>query len=490
MINENARFRKIKHSPKDGLTEVHFETPVMGGYDDTVHTVHQAPHPDFLKALQALAPIVIEIAELKGVAKPADVEVRGVSLSYSKNDSVGCIFTAMRQLKRSGPMLINTPTKILHEGDEAAGPDQLVPENAVGIIDALFRETRLFLTGKRSQLEMFDGQGQASTPAAGTGPVSELESEALKAALILSGLVGNPGEKAFDKLDKDFPDAQKIVYLGRAPIALLNEISSARRAELFAVAVEVCIGGNLVEGDGEILDQLATEIASHGATLAPFFEPFPMQEGAFDGDAVVAGFRRGEKEEEWAALTDGQLTYIVKVAESQVAFDAIGSVISDRLLQYVEPADFLELDLEALVEINGFLSQSHEPGWQYPPALTDLLAKWESRANPEEPKAETEETEDIKKPEEDAPDSDIVESLAACGNWLDFKAHCLRFGIKPARAAWKAIEAERAQIDNRPGYRDANLRDEIAERRRNAQAQTAAAKSKLPALENDDLLGQ
>lgn len=485
MISQDARFRKIKHSPKDGLTEVSFETPVMGGYDDHTVTTGQAPHPDFLKALQALAPAVIEIAELKGVAKPVDVEVRAVSVSYNKNETIGCIITAMRKLKRSSPMLINTPNKLLEAGEDTTA-DQLIPDYAVGIVDALFRETRLFLTGKRAQLEMF-GEGQSSAPAATEPPVSELEVEALKAALILSGLVGNPGEKAFDKLDKDFPDAQKIVNLGRAPITLLREITAARRGELFAIAVEVCIGGNLVEGDGEILDQLATEIASHGATVAPFYEPFPFVEADYDGQEF--GLPTSD-ETAWAGLTRGQLTYLVKFAESQVAHDAIGSEISDRLAQFVEPNDFLDLDLEALVELNGYLGQTTRP--EDPPVLVDLKAEWQKRADALslEPKPEEEETGEIAKPDENAHDTAIMESVAACANWLDWKAHCYRFGIKVRRADWDVIEKERNLDLNRPGYRDPQLADEVAERRRLAQAQTAEAKSRLPSLENDDLLGQ
>lgn len=484
MISEDARFRKIKHVPSDGATEVYFESPVMGGFDDHMITTRQAPHPDFLKALQALAPVVIEVAELKGVAKPADVEVRGVSLAYNKNETVGCIITAMRTLKRSGPMLINTPTKLLEAGEES-GADSQLPDYAVGIIDALFRETRLFLTGKRAQLEMFgDGQTE-TTPAAGTDPEQfPIEAYALKAALILSGLYGNPGEKAFDKLDKDFPEANKIVYLGRAPLELLREMTPQRRASLYALAVEVLLGGNLQEGDSEELDRLALETATHGATLAPFFEPWPIVEGEYDGGPVPIS----HDEEVWSQLTRGRLEQIVKVAEEGVAIATIGSVIADRLLQYADLADFQTLDLEALVELNGYIGgpPATNPADE-PPAFRELVALWESRANPE-PKEEEQDNGEVAKPAENPTDPEILESLAGVSNWLDYKAHCLRFGIKCKKADYQAIEKERT--DNRPGYRDPQLRDEVAERRRSAQKQTAEAKSRLPALENEDLLGQ
>lgn len=480
---EDARFRKIKHSPKDGLTEISYEVPVMGGHDDHTVTTGQAPHPDFLKALQGLAPTVIEVAELKGVAKPTDVEVRGVSISYNKNESVGCIITAMRQLKRSGPMLINTPTKLLEAG-EGASADSLLPESAVGIIDALFGETRLFLTGKRAQLEM-DLKGQAGTPASvqpddGSYPI---EADSLKAALILSGLVGKPGPEAFDKLDKAFPEYQKVVYLGRAPIALLVDMTTARRAEVFAIAIDVLLGGSMETGDGEILDRLATEVASHGGTLAPFFELFPFAPSEDPGDEFLPV---PALEEQWTAITRGQLLGLVRRQMIEIAASACRELLHDRVAQYVMPIDFLALDLDKLDMITAFASA---PVTDPPAEFVALKGLWEARAEPNaEPKEENEDTGEIAKPDEEPTDPAILESLAGVSNWLDYKQHCVRFGIRCTKANWTELEKSRVSDVSRPGYRDPQLQEEVAERRRSAQTQTAAAKSKLPAV-NDDLLG-
>lgn len=171
----DVRFRKIKHNPKEETSEFVLETPARGGHD--LHTIEtsDAPHPDFVKAFQALAPAVIEIAELGGVAKPVDIEVRSVAIHYHKNESIGVVITALRELKNSAaPLLINTPHKIFRNAPDGTGDEQIFPKKYVEKIDDLSTEAVLFIRGKRQQGDLFAAEdGSANRAENGYQPESD-----------------------------------------------------------------------------------------------------------------------------------------------------------------------------------------------------------------------------------------------------------------------------------------------------------------------------
>lgn len=474
MIPDNARFRKIKHHPKDGKTEIVFEVPVTGDHD--VHSVETsaAPAPDFTKALQGLAPAIIDLAELKGVAKPEDIEVRAVNVSYNKNDSVGIIFTGMRTLKRSGPMLVNTPLKLLEAG-EGAGEDSLISDAAADAVDELFRETRLFLRGKRAQLDAFSDAGDApkSDPLLDgeriTRGLLALESAGLKAALILTGLAAKPGPEAFDKMDASFPDANKVVYLGRAPIALFNEMEPARGGVLSAIAVAWLCGAPPHAEDVAELDRLATDIATHPATLAPFFEPFPIAPGE-EVELPGDGFEAMATEEQWTHLNRGQLDALVRRAEAAIAADVLVPVLSERAARGINRDDLASLSLPQLVLLIRYATSE---GIERPAELDALESKWSGQTVPDdEPRPETAETGEFADASEPADGETEETSLATLTTWQEYKDHCNRFGKKCRRIDFEKLMDSR---EDRPGYRDPALRDEIAERRAAATATNEAA---------------
>jgi hypothetical protein len=147
------RWLKIKLTDKDPATvEIGYQMAVSGGYTDHLVTSPEAPHPDFVNAMTAVAPAVLKIAELEGVAELDDITVRSVSLGHKKEGKTSVIITALRQLKNSrGPLLINTPLKYI-VADDAGGDD---------VNDILCGEARAFIEdGKRAQGDLFQKREQ------------------------------------------------------------------------------------------------------------------------------------------------------------------------------------------------------------------------------------------------------------------------------------------------------------------------------------------
>lgn len=318
-LSKEARFKKVKHHPKDETTEISYQVPVKGGHDAYLINTAQPPHPEFLTALGALAPAVLEIAELKGVAEVDDIEVRTVNFSYHQNDTVGVVITAMRKLKKSSaPMLINTPHKLM-EPAENTPTEQILSDETIELLEDLIRETRLFIGGKRAQVDMFEGDSAKATDRKQPDQFKPVNIPALKAALILSDAFGVIQKEGFDKLDADLPDEKKVVCLGRAPIELLHDLVPVEAFTIYQIASALAGGGMADDDEQEHLNQLATKIAIHPATIAPYFERIPKVED--DHTVLSVAIKNGHELEDadFLKLSTNQLRQIFLAAESPQA---------------------------------------------------------------------------------------------------------------------------------------------------------------------------
>lgn len=119
----------------------------VDGNADYEAVIRDRPHPDFAAALQALAPKVLEIVELKEV-KEDTVDVRGVTFSESEDDRV--TITALRRLSWTKcPLVLNTPN----------APVEELPHGTATRLNTLKREAIAYLQGKRAQGNLFAGDG-------------------------------------------------------------------------------------------------------------------------------------------------------------------------------------------------------------------------------------------------------------------------------------------------------------------------------------------
>lgn len=153
-----TRFLKIKHNPKEKKTILAYQVANRGDWDDHIVSTKDEPHPDFLEALKGLARGVLRLCELEQAIDPDELTVRGVSISYGKDETKGVVVTALRELRTSpAPLVLNTPHKLLEERDENTPEDQIAPRAVVEAVNRLEREAKAFLGGKRSQGDLFEG---------------------------------------------------------------------------------------------------------------------------------------------------------------------------------------------------------------------------------------------------------------------------------------------------------------------------------------------
>lgn len=155
------QFTKIAYNPKTGRVVLrHQEANGTEEPDSYTLDAKAEPRAEFLEALSALAPDVVDLCELDGVDE-SDIEVRGVSLFY-KDGIMGATITGLRSLRRSTwPLVLNTPFKPVEhysgEGDE----EQLLPEDTAERVLGLVWEAGKYLAGERAiktQTDAFDDE--------------------------------------------------------------------------------------------------------------------------------------------------------------------------------------------------------------------------------------------------------------------------------------------------------------------------------------------
>lgn len=157
-----SKISKIKFDDNSTIIEESwFE---KGNAKDTRHTRILPRHPDFINAMAALGKHVIQVLDL-----PEDYEnglkVQSVAISQNETQGRGVVVTSLKYLEGiSAPFVMNTPH--LHQDLSDNGKSK-VPFELDCALDVLVQEARLYLGGKSSQLDMFEGdQPETKTEAA------------------------------------------------------------------------------------------------------------------------------------------------------------------------------------------------------------------------------------------------------------------------------------------------------------------------------------
>lgn len=144
-------YTKIKYSPRKGtvsLTRVEDR-----GDEDSIEstlTSHESPRPEFVDALQALTPWLLNVCELPE-SYSEGLSVTGVSLTLGEYG--GCVVTALKGVRSANaPVVLNSP-HVPAQPTSEGGPS--LPANAKAALDHLEEEAERFWRGERSQGELF-----------------------------------------------------------------------------------------------------------------------------------------------------------------------------------------------------------------------------------------------------------------------------------------------------------------------------------------------
>jgi hypothetical protein len=123
---------------------------------ETTVKSYDAPHQDFLDALDALQSHVREILQLPKGWRDGQLRVSGVSFSMSEDTGVmGAVMTGQVALDTSdAPFNFNTP-HLPFEQYSPTGNSPLMPDEAQQALKKLQSEAQSFVDGKRSQGDLF-----------------------------------------------------------------------------------------------------------------------------------------------------------------------------------------------------------------------------------------------------------------------------------------------------------------------------------------------
>lgn len=144
---------KIKYDGK--RVKIAYEVQVGEGEPDS-YTLDCADDPkaSFKEALCALAAHVAAALDMPH-AWADDLNVRGVSLSWS-HDIMGACITALKPVSgRQSPWVINTPHAPSEPYSETGGEEYTLSPELVEALSALIDEAAAYIDGKRAQGNLF-----------------------------------------------------------------------------------------------------------------------------------------------------------------------------------------------------------------------------------------------------------------------------------------------------------------------------------------------
>lgn len=147
------RITKVKY---DGTKiEIRYQQPRNDGEPDEYEIkCRDLPHADFGRAFDALLPYAEEIAELPGMLEGSS-RVRGVSLTWSEDDTMGACITVLKNLDTCrSPLVINTPHLPAVAANDA-GAEFVLPEKCIAALEKVIEEALAYLDGKRAQGSLF-----------------------------------------------------------------------------------------------------------------------------------------------------------------------------------------------------------------------------------------------------------------------------------------------------------------------------------------------
>ncbi len=158
------KFSKIKW---DGACIELAWTTKLDGAGEITHSLksYDTPRPEFVDAMRAMVPHVLEVLELEDAGWENDLTVSGLSINVEDGDGRrGLVCTCRRALGiANAPLIINTPhLREFMDDEQLKG---FIPDEMLSAMEQVEREAALYLKGKRAQADLFD----ALVPSADSG---------------------------------------------------------------------------------------------------------------------------------------------------------------------------------------------------------------------------------------------------------------------------------------------------------------------------------
>ena len=148
------KFSKIKW---DGACVELQWTSKLDGAGEVTHALksYDTPRPEFVAAMRALVPHVLEVLELDQAGWEDTLTVSGLSINEEDDGRRGLVCTCRRALDiANAPLIVNTPhIREFRDDEQLKG---FLPDAMLAAMEAVEREAELYLAGKRAQGSLFD----------------------------------------------------------------------------------------------------------------------------------------------------------------------------------------------------------------------------------------------------------------------------------------------------------------------------------------------
>lgn len=152
------RLKKVKVTKENKIMMIYEKQSKTGMYDEYQFSCSEQARPEFYKALQELAPHVIEMCELPDDYLPR-ITVKSVSFSYGGDKEVmgATISSAMKLNDSYCDLNLNTPHKASDSYSEGPADEmQLLSDDCIDALVLLQKEAKLYIGGDRAQGKLFD----------------------------------------------------------------------------------------------------------------------------------------------------------------------------------------------------------------------------------------------------------------------------------------------------------------------------------------------
>lgn len=153
-MSSNIRVKKVSET-KTGKFKVALQMETKSGdWNDLKYASYDDPHPELKQKMEDLEKSVCKICEFpEKTAKR--IAVTGVSFNYSKNDVMGAVIIAKKELNTSNaPLNINTPNLPAEDYSET-GDNPTLPQDTLDTLLELQSECIKYVKGKRKQMSIF-----------------------------------------------------------------------------------------------------------------------------------------------------------------------------------------------------------------------------------------------------------------------------------------------------------------------------------------------
>lgn len=148
------KFSKIKW---DGACVELQWTSKLDGAGEITHALksYDTPRPEFVEAMRAMVPHVLEVLELEAADWDDTLTVSGLSINQEDDGRRGLVCTCRRALDiANAPLIINTPhLREFMDDEQLKG---FIPDDMLRAVEQVEREAALYLKGKRAQGDLFD----------------------------------------------------------------------------------------------------------------------------------------------------------------------------------------------------------------------------------------------------------------------------------------------------------------------------------------------